>query len=107
MRKKLNEFIVHRMMSRAAEISGSCGDACREFKIMVSEKRPDTLILQWTSINIDNLDAPMQSYHYECFDQAGHSQNCSVNYKDQADANDFFRSLKALHHQTYSTDHER
>jgi len=94
------------MMDRAIEISRECGDQCRDFRVMVSPMRENTLILRWTTINIEDIDRPVQCYHYECFNPDGTSQNCGVNYDDQEQANDFFWSLETLYSQEFAVDHK-
>lgn len=95
------------MMNRAVEIDRDCLEHCRNFQIMESPLWPDALLLRWTTINIDNIDNPVQCYRYECFDQEGNPQHCSVYYADQEEANLFFQSLMPLHWQLFASDHHR
>lgn len=92
-------------MDRAIEINKSCKEECRDFVIMTSGMRKDTLILRWTTIDLDDIERPIQCYHYECFSQDGSSQNCSVHYSNQDEANKFFWSLKRLYSQPFAIDH--
>ena len=94
-------------MDRAIEINRSCPEECRDFKIMISDMRKETLLLRWTTINIDDIDKPLQCYRYECFNLDGTSQNCSVNYSNQNEANKFFWSLKKLYTQQFASDHKQ
>ncbi len=93
-------------MDRAIEISKGCQDACRDFRIMTSPMRKEVLILRYTTINIDNIDNPIQCYRYECFELDGTPQLCSVNYSDQQEANDFFVSLKTHYKQGFCNSHK-
>lgn len=106
MQKQLDHKVIVRMMDRAIEINRQCPEECRDFKIMVSPMRENTLVLRWTTINIDNIDKPVQCFHYECFDMDGYSRNCSVDFADQDEANDFFWSLQTLHRQQFANDHK-
>ena len=106
MQKELNDTVIEKVMNRAIEISAACGDECRDFRIMVSPEKKDTLILRWIAINLDNVDKPVQCYQYECFNLDGISKNCSVNHSTQEQANKFSRSLKTLYKQTYCNDHK-
>lgn len=106
MQKQPDRVVIQRMMDRATRINRACGQQCRDFKIMVSEMRENTLILRWTTINIDDIDKPIQCYNYECFNLDGTSQNCGVNYSDQEQANEFFWSLKTLYKQEFAIDHQ-
>ena len=106
MQKQLDKTIIERIMDRAIEINRQCKEECRDFKIMVSPMRENTLVLRWTTINIENIDKPVQCFHYECFDMEGYSQHCSVNFADQEEANEFFWSLQTLHRQQFANDHK-
>ena len=106
MLKELEHTVIKSIMDRAIEINAQCAEECRDFRIMVSPMREDTLILRWTTINIEDIDKPKQCYCYECFNLDGTSQNCSVNYSDQDEANEFFWSLETLHKQEYCIDHK-
>ncbi|WP_238528680.1 hypothetical protein U8527_10395 [Kordia algicida OT-1] len=92
-------------MDRAIEINQSCKESCRDFRIMTSPMRADTLILRWRTIDISNEDNPIQYYHYECFKMDGTPEFCSVYYTDQDQANDFITSLQMLYHQKFAIDH--
>ncbi len=102
---KLTKKTLHALMDRAVVIAADCPEACRDFRIMTSGLRKQTLLLRWTTINLDNIDNPVQCYRYECFHLDGTPQHCSVNYADQEAANAFFRSLKTLHRQPFAGDH--
>jgi len=104
--KKLSQFVVERIMDRAACINGSYREECRDFCILQSELRKGTLILRWTSINIDDPDRPVQCYHYECFNEDGKPQHCPIHYKGQQEANAFFQSLQLLYKQEFASDHK-
>lgn len=105
MEKQLEQSVINRMMDNAIQINKQCRQQCRDFSIMVSPMRKNTLLLRWTTINIDTIDNPVQCYHYECFNPDGTSQNCSVNYSNQQEANEFFWSLKTLYKQEFAKDH--
>lgn len=68
--------------------------------------KESTLILRWTTINIEDIDRPVQCYNYECFNRDGTSGHCGVNYDDQDQANDFFWSLETLYRQEFAIDHK-
>lgn len=106
MQKQPDKIVVERIMDRAVEIDRACGEQCRDFRVMVSPMRENTLILRWTNINIDNIDNPVQCYHYECFNVDGTSQHCGVNYSDRQQANEFFWSLETLYRQEFAIDHK-
>lgn len=91
------------MMARARHIDSNCPAHCRDFTIMRSSAHPDTLILRWKTIAIDNPDRPVQCYRYECFDLDGTPMGCSIHYSNQEEANVFFEGLTELHTQEYST----
>ena len=107
MKKKVSQTVINNMMDRAIEINKSCPEECRDFTIMSSPMRKRTLLLRWTTINIDNIESPIQCYRYECFNMDGSSQNCSVNYADQQEANAFFQGLKTLYQQQFASDHKQ
>lgn len=106
MKRKLSRKVTDGMMNRAIEINKGCPERCCDFRIMTSPMRKKTLILRWTSINIEDIDKPSQCYFYECFNLDGTSQNCSVNYTDQEEANQFFESLSTHYKQTFAIDHK-
>ena len=106
MKKKLKQSVIDAIMDRAVEINKACKEQCRDFEIMLSRKRENSLILRWTSIDIFNEDNPVQQYRYECFQTDGTSQMCSVHYADQKEANEFIWSLEPLYHQQFSIDHK-
>ena len=106
MKKKLSPQIKAQIMNRAMVHSKASRYECRDFRIMISPMRKNTLILRWTTINIENLEKPKQCFHYECFNEDGSSQNCSVNYTNQEEANQFFYSLTTLHQQNYCAAHQ-
>ncbi len=106
MQKPINKEIVHRIMDRAVEINRLCPEECRDFEIMVSPMREGILVLRWTSINLENIDKPVQCYHYECFSPDGVSQHCSIHFSSQDEANDFFFSLESLYRQKFAHDHK-
>jgi hypothetical protein len=98
---------INRLMDRAIEINGSCPLHCRDFRIMVSPMREDALILRWTTIDLSDVERPLQCFHYECFNVDGTPQNCSVYYENQQEANAFFFSLKTLYRQDFANDHKK
>ncbi|AGC75808.1 hypothetical protein LX97_00493 [Nonlabens dokdonensis] len=106
MKKKLKQSVIDAIMDRAIEINKGCKEQCRDFEIMLSRKRENSLILRWTSIDISNEDNPVQQYRYECFQTDGTSQMCSVHYADQDEANEFIWSLEPLYHQQFAIDHK-
>lgn len=106
MQKQLSNETAHRMMDRAMEINRDCTEECRDFRIMISPMRSGTLILRWTTIKLDNIDNPVQCFHYECFNTDGASQHCSVNFQTQQEANEFFFSLETLYKQAFANDHK-
>jgi hypothetical protein len=106
MKKKLKQSVIDAIMDRAVEINKACKEQCRDFEILLSRKRENSLILRWTSIDISNEDNPVQQYRYECFQTDGTSQMCSVHYADQDEANEFIWSLEPLYHQQFAIDHK-
>jgi len=106
MEKEVSKSVIDKIMERAMVVSKQCKDHCRDFRIMTSEMRKETLILRWTTINIDDIERPGQCFRYECFSPNGISQNCSINYSNVQEANQFFWSLETLHKQEFSTDHK-
>lgn len=105
MENALDRVVIKRIMDRAVEIHKQCPDECRDFRIMVSPMREATLILRWLTIDISDLDRPTQCFHYECFNLDGSSQNCSVNYSSQEEANQFFFGLETIYSQNFASDH--
>jgi len=106
MKKTLNKKVIHKIMDRAVEIDKACGEQCRDFCIMTSEMKKDTLILRWTSIDISDPDFPVQRYNYECFHMDGTPQNCPVEFKDQREANEFSLTLVKHYKQIFCLDHK-
>lgn len=104
--KNIETDVLQKIMDRAIIIDKNCNAHCRDFKIMESDQYPDTLILGWTSIDLDNHTHPAQCYHYQCFTMDGISQNCGIHYSDQSSANAFFESLKTLYTQSFAIDHK-
>ena len=105
MGKQLDKAVIARMMDRAIEINRGCKEECRDFQIMVSPMKENTLILRWITIDIEDIDRPVQCYNYECFNLDGTSQHCGVNYDSPEQANDFFWGLESLYRQEYAIDH--
>ncbi len=105
MEKQLDKAVIARIMDRAIEINRGCGEECRDFQIMVSDMKENTLILRWIAIDIEDIDRPLQCYGYECFNLDGTSGHCGVNYSDRQEAADFFWSLESLYRQEYAIDH--
>lgn len=101
-----NEQIIEALMDRAIEIDAGCQESCRYFTIMSSPMRSDTWILRWLNINIEDLDNPIQRFHYECFHLDGSPQNCGVHYANQQEANSFFDSLVPHYSQEFAIDHK-
>ena len=104
--KQLKPNIITMIMDKAIQLSNIHKEESRDFRIMVSPMRKNSLILRWTSIDMSDLDRPLQCYHYECFHTDGSSQNCSINYTNQEEANTFFFSLQTLYKQEFSIDHK-
>ena len=105
-KKTLKQGVIQNIMDRAIEINRGYKENCRDFQIMVSTMRENTLILRWTTIDISNIDKPLQCYRYECFKTDGTPQLCSVHYSDQDEANAFFWSLEPLYNQQFAIDHK-
>lgn len=105
-KKTLKQSVIHTIMDRAIDINKECKERCRDFQIMISSKRENILILRWTTIDISNVDNPVQCYRYECFKTDGTSQLCSIHYSNQEEANEFIWSLKPLYNQQYAIDHK-
>lgn len=103
---KLEPQVVQRIMDRAIEINKGCAEKCRDFQVMLSQKRENTLILRWTTIDISDIERPVQCYRYECFEMDGTPHLCSIHYANQEEANDFFWSLEPLYQQEYAIDHK-
>ncbi len=101
----LNKDTINKIMNRAIRINKECEAHCRDFTIMESSLHKNTRILRWTSIDISDVDRPVQCYRYECFNMDGTPQNCSIHYSNQEEANNFFMSLKPLYKQQFSIDH--
>ena len=106
MKRQLNKDVINKIMDRAIELNNSCNEHCRDFRIMESPDRSEVLILRWTTIDISNIDNPVQCYHYECFELDGTPQNCSIYYNNQEEANEFVFTLKTLYKQLFSIDHK-
>jgi len=94
-------------MDVGAQRSAQCSDHCRDFQIMLSPDFPNTLILRWTTINIEEIDRPQQCYRYECFNTDGSPRNCSIHYSTPPAANHFYEHLELLYHQSFAIDHKR
>ena len=105
-KEPLDVDIIQKIMDRAIEINKSCKERCRDFQIMLSQKRKNTLILRWTTIDMSNIENPVQCFRYECFEMDGTPQLCSVHYTNQEKANDFFWSLEPLYQQQFAIDHK-
>ena len=103
---KITKEVIEVIMDRAVIIDKESKEHCREFRIMVSGTHPNTLILRWTTIDISDVDRPIQCYRYECFEMDGTPQHCSIHYSDQKEANAFFSGLKSLHIQECAIDHK-
>lgn len=106
MAEKLPLTVINRIMDRAEEISKSTPDECRNFTIMESPEYPDTLILRWTSIDVSDIERPVQCYLYECFNPDGTTTDCRISHKNQEAANQFFWGLKPRFQQTFCNDHK-
>ena len=102
---QIDTEVIDAIMNRAIEINNSCKQACRDFRIMTSTMRADTLILRWRTIDISNEDNPVQYYRYECFKMDGTPEFCSIHYTNQEEANDFITSLQTLYTQKFAIDH--
>jgi len=102
----LKQSTIHKIMDRAIEINKSCKEHCRDFQIMISPKRMHVLILRWITIDISNVDNPIQYYRFECFKTDGTAQLCSIYYSNQEEANEFLWTLEPLYHQQYAIDHK-
>lgn len=106
MKGKIEKEVIDRIFERAQEIHYSCNEECRDFRIMVSPSWNPTLILRWLTIDLSNIDNPVQCFRYECFHPNGTPQNCSVHYANQGEANSFFADLQTLYRQEFSIDHK-
>ena len=106
MEKNLDKHVITKIMDKALVIHHECPHECRDFRIMASPHRKNTLILRWTTINLENPDKPAQCFHYECFNPDGSPQNCSINYDTPEEANEFFWSLKSIYQQDFAADHK-
>jgi hypothetical protein len=102
----LEREVIEKIMDRAIEIHKECPDECRDFRIMESPMRKNTLILRWTAINLENIEKPRQCYHYECYYPDGSPQHCAINYDSAEEANEFFFSLHTWHKQEFAKDHK-
>ncbi len=105
-KRRISRAVIALIMDRAMLIDKDCNEYCRDFRIMVSEQHLNTLILRWTTIDISDIDRPIQCYRYECFESNGTPQHCSIHYSDQQQANAFFSGLETLHLQEYAIDHK-
>ncbi len=102
----ISKKVIATIMDRAIAIQNDCREHCRDFKIMTSKEHNDTLILRWTTIDISDIDRPVQCYRYECFELNGTPQHCSIHYADQEQANAFFSGLATLYTQQFAIDHK-
>ncbi len=98
--------VIHKMMDSAMHIDKECQLQCRNFTIMTSPLHQSTLILRWMTIDISDIDRPIQNYRYECFDMKGTPQHCSIYYTNQEEANTFFEGLQPLYTQEFSIEHK-
>lgn len=103
---QLGAGVIQKIMDRAMDINKGCEERCRDFQIMVSTERKDTLILRWTTIDLSNIENPVQCFRYECFEMDGTPQLCSIHYTNQEEANAFFWSLEPLYKQQFAIDHK-
>ena len=101
----MDKKVIQKIMDRAIELNGKCPEECRDFRIMTSPLREDVLILRWTAIDIEDIERPVQCFHFECFERDGTPQLCSVYYSNQEEANAFFNSLTELYRQQFAIDH--
>ncbi|MGB3463949.1 MAG: hypothetical protein WBA74_01710 [Cyclobacteriaceae bacterium] len=99
------EKVYKKILDHAPAIDTESLNLCRDFAIVRSKLRPSTLMLRWTSINIEDIDRPSQTYYYRCFNLDGSSQDCSVNYANQQEANEFFQSVEIVLKQRFAKDH--
>ena len=99
---KISKEITQKIWDQAITIDKSCMESCFEFQIMTSKFHKDTLILRWIEVDISDVERPIQCYRYRCFNIDGSSQNCSIHYADQAEANAFFKSLRAYPTQEFT-----
>ena len=53
MQRKPGQKVINKIMDRAIEINRGCPKQCRDFSIMTSPMRKGTLLLQWTTINVE------------------------------------------------------
>lgn len=97
--------VIHLIMDKAEEISKNCPETCRDFEIMTSPLKEETLILRWVSIDTSNLSKIRQCYLYECFNLDGSPQDCSINYTSALEAQAFFESLTTHYQQQCAVDH--
>ena len=103
---KIKKAVIQNMMDRAITINKNDPQECRDFRIMTSPEHPDTLLLRWLTIDLSDLDRPIQKYQYECFELDGTTRGCSLLYTDQEEANIFFEGLTTLYQQQYAIDHK-
>ncbi len=106
MKEGIDKRTVFKIMDRGAVIQQACKEECRDFRVMESPMRPCELILRWTTIDISDIERPKQCYCYECFDEQGEPQDCSVHYADNNEANEFFWTLRTLYQQDFAKDHQ-
>ena len=102
----IEQQLIVTIMEQARRLIKGCGTNCRDFRIMTSPMRESTLILRWTTINVDDPDRPVQCFRYACFNMDGSPQQCSIHYANQQEANEFFEGLETQYQQIYSNDHK-
>lgn len=107
MKTSIEQNIINRIMDRAIQISGDSSETCRNFTVMTSPMRPNTLILRWLCIDTNDQKDLSNTYCYECFDLDGKPQYCSVNNLNPTEANLFFRGLTTLYEQQCAIDHKQ
>jgi len=102
----LPQELIDTIMDQAVLISTSRRECCRDFEIMTSKLHPNTLIMRWLEIDIEDIDDPVQYFRYRCFNPDGSPQNCSIHYSNQQEANTFFSGLYSLYHQPFAISHK-
>ncbi|GEM_PF-1917988 len=100
--ENLQKDSIKKIMDQAVLINQGCKESCFDFQIMTSNFHKETLILRWVEVDIRDVERPIQYYRYRCFNVDGSAQNCSIHYADQAEANAFFKSLRAYPTQEFT-----
>ncbi len=102
--KEIPQEVLEKLLHHGLTIARETQAYCRNFSILRSPLHKDTLILRWTTIDLEDVDRPLQCYQYHCFYPDGTSQGCSIHYDNQSQANAFFLGLELLYSQQCATD---